>query len=124
MTPQEYCKLTEWFLDGSAQYKTSPYREWTELRSLDAYKYITPTDFTTYRRRPDTKPLPDEVWVAPENPERHMVVLYNRMLDGMTRYVRADAVIDGERMEFCPKCDNREPRVWGTLNNCLIRFKP
>ena len=128
MTPQEYEQLTTWFLDGKAEYRRHPCRDWEELRSLEGFRFISPSNFNSYRRCPDTKPLPDEVWIdpVPEDPFKWWVARIHSYNEGAIRYVRADAVIDGERLEFRTKlaaCASPDSS-WTTLNNCEIRFKP
>ena len=133
MTPQEYGKIAEWYAENKLQHSTiTAHGLVWEDRALPDFGAASGHIFGWYRRRPDTQPMPDQVWLSEGECEvGHYrsafpvkLTCTSLFAGNAIRYVRSDAVIDGERLEFCPKCDDREPRVWGTLNNCLIRFKP
>lgn len=86
-----------------------------------------------YRRRPDAPTLPDEVWLS-DNQKAACdgagdTYTAHSMLDGAkawhggnpTRYIRADGVIDGARLQ----CKFKGPNAaWHNPDVCEYRFKP
>jgi len=123
MTPQEYGKIAEWFaegkLEGNMEYG------WREAKAIPPYEKVTDVCFSTFRRRLDAQPMPDEVWL-PDNVCLWRDTGMAKLTGQGIRYVRADGVIDGERLEFRTKlaaCTLPDCK-WTTLSNCEIRFKP
>ena len=117
MTPQEYGQLAEWYAEGRLEVNFAG--AWHECTKLPTYG--TGYSFHCYRRRPDAPTMPDEVWGDPRQTSVNggRVVIDHASLQYSVRYIRADAVIDGSRLELRIKSKAQ----WHEAGECEYRFK-
>ena len=126
MTLAELHEIIGWQLDGRLQFLASDgaWADW-EIQCPPSSLQIA----THFRRRPDPPPMPDEVWVPAYTADIPLVratydtaEMCRKANHSATpvRYIRADAVIDGGRLQGRNKGD----ADWGTCDDCEYRFKP
>ena len=128
MTLAELHEIIGWQLDGKLQFLASngAWADW-EIQCPPSSLQIA----AHFRRRPDPAPMPDEVWVPDYSAGIPLVrALYDtaemcrKANHSATpvRYIRADGVIDGRRLEFRFRGEGGEG--WETPDMCEYRFKP
>ena len=128
MTLQELHERIGWQLEGRLQWRDHN-GEW-----IDVSENNTPMrdgSASNFRRRPYPAPMPDEVWVPDYSAGIPLVrALYDtaemcrKANHSATpvRYIRADGIIDGSRLEGKHKdCGDY---AWMALSCCEYRFKP
>ena len=128
MTLAELHERIGWQLEGRLDYLTAA-GKWE--RWEPALPPVTAQPAERFRRRPDAPPMPDEVWVPDYSAGIPLVrALYDtaemcrKANHSATpvRYIRADGVIDGRRLEFRFRGEGGEG--WETPDMCEYRFKP
>ena len=124
MTLAELHERIGWQLDGRLQFLASDgaWADW-EIQCPPSSLQIA----AHFRRRPDPPPMPDEIWIPQcDGP--------GLALDGQwytnhmrcekfgrpTRYIRADGVIDGKRLE----CRDTKQDSWKPATGWEYRLKP
>lgn len=131
MTLAELHERIGWQLEGRLQHLTSAgWLDWSGRVDSELSCPRLSDAASVFRRRPQPT-LPDEVWIA-----EYQGVQFNSVLgahktrehcasgkDGATpiRYIRADAVIDGARLQSKFKGPNA---AWHSTDTCEYRFKP
>ena len=106
MSPTEYGKVAEWFAEGRLQVHRMNGTVWNNWDSQHLPNIQSDWKFSEFRRRPEEPTLPAEVWVSSvkinvsglryASDERPATLLGGECV----RYVRADSVICGSRLEF------------------------
>ena len=119
MTLAELHEIIGWQLDGRLQFLASDgaWADW-EIQCPPSSLQIA----AHFRRRPDPPPMPDEVFVSRSDNGRGLHFTLLPRFPDEVRYIRADAVIDGRRLEFRYKGEGGEG--WETPDRCEYRFKP
>lgn len=130
MTLAELHERIGWQLEGKLEWKDDD-GDWLCIDQEDVLPGIA-DNAASYRRTPDAPPMPDEVWLrtigtADGEPWSRREARPSREVieaEGCeaTRYVRADGVIDGSRLEGRHKDSNKG--AWLALSCCEYRFTP
>ena len=119
MTLAELHERIGWQLEGRLDYLNAA-GQWE--RWEPALPPVTAQPAERFRRRPDQQPIPDEVFVSRSDNGRGLHFTLLPRFPDEVRYIRADAVIDGRRLEFRHKGEGGEG--WETPDRCEYRFKP
>lgn len=134
ITPQQYGQLATLLAEGKLQCVSADGTVWHDVKELFSYATMRDMDMGKFRERPQPT-MPDEVWLPDGQVSSRSCVGTVRSAYDMreavakvwegsnaVRYIRADGVIDGARLQWRPKSKELD-QDWRNPNNCEYRFK-